>query len=59
MLGPEEMKIDKVGTFTSAGPSVCESSLVAVPEFKVHSTVRLVPFFNSFGSNHGVVPSEV
>ena len=45
MLGPEEMEIDKVDTFTSAGPSVRESSLVAVHEFKVHSTVRLVPFF--------------
>jgi len=44
VLGPEEMEIDKVDTFTSAGPSVRESSLVAVHEFKVHSTVRLVPF---------------
>ena len=47
MLGPEEMEIDEVDTFTSAGPSVHESSLVAVHEFKVHSTVRLVPFFKT------------
>ncbi len=44
MLGLEEMEIDKVDKFASAGPSVRESSLVAVHEFKVHSTVRLVPF---------------
>ena len=47
MLGPEEMEIDKVDTFTSAGPSVHESSLVAVHEFKVHYAVRLVPFFKT------------
>jgi hypothetical protein len=47
VLGPEEMEIDKVDTFTSAGPSVRESSLVAVHEFKVHSTVRLVPFLTA------------